>query len=53
VRVGDAIVNLVLGASIGISVFPKDGASAAALIGRADDAMYGAKQNRSGFAFAQ
>jgi diguanylate cyclase len=53
VRVGDVTVNLCLEASIGISVFPKDGASAAALIQRADDAMYGAKENKSGFAFAQ
>lgn len=52
-RVGDAIVNPCLGASIGISVFPKDGASAAALIKRADEAMYGAKESKSGFAFAQ
>ena len=49
----DVIVNPCLDASIGISVFPKDGASAAALIQRADDAMYGAKENKSGFAFAQ
>jgi diguanylate cyclase (GGDEF)-like protein len=53
VRVGDDIVNLCLEASIGISVFPKDGDSAAALIKRADEAMYGAKENKSGFAFAQ
>jgi len=53
VRVNDAIVNPCLEASIGISVFPKDGASAAALIKRADEAMYGAKENKSGFAFAQ
>jgi diguanylate cyclase len=52
VRVGDVIVNLCLEASIGISVFPKDGASAAALIQRADEAMYAAKENKSGFAFA-
>ena len=52
-RVGDAIVSPSLEASIGISVFPKDGASAAALIKRADEAMYGAKENKSGFAFAQ
>jgi diguanylate cyclase (GGDEF)-like protein len=52
-RVGDAIVNPCLEASIGISVFPKDGASAAALIKRADEAMYGAKESKSGFAFAQ
>jgi diguanylate cyclase (GGDEF)-like protein len=52
-RVGDAIVNPCLEASIGISVFPKDGASAAALIKRADEAMYGAKESKSGFAFAE
>jgi diguanylate cyclase (GGDEF)-like protein len=52
-RVGDAIFNLRFEASIGISVFPKDGVSAAALIKRADEAMYGAKESKSGFAFAQ
>ena len=52
-RVGDVIFNPSLEASIGISVFPKDGASAAALIKRADEAMYEAKENKSGFAFAQ
>jgi diguanylate cyclase (GGDEF)-like protein len=53
VHVGDVVVNLCLEASIGISVFPKDGASSAALIQRADDATYGAKENKSGVAFAQ
>jgi diguanylate cyclase (GGDEF)-like protein len=53
VRVRDLIINPPLEASIGISVFPKDGATAAALIKRADEAMYGAKENKSGFAFAQ
>jgi diguanylate cyclase (GGDEF)-like protein len=52
-HVGDAIVNPVLEASIGISIFPKDGASAAALIRRADEAMYEAKESKSGFAFAE
>jgi predicted signal transduction protein with EAL and GGDEF domain len=52
-RVGDVIVHPCLDASIGISVFPKDGVSAAALIQRADGAMYVAKVNKSGFAFAQ
>jgi diguanylate cyclase (GGDEF)-like protein len=52
-RVGDVIVNPCLEATIGISIFPKDGASAAALIKRADEAMYSAKGNKSGFAFAQ
>ena len=53
VRVGDVVVNLRLDASIGISEFPKDGDSAAALIKSADEAMYAAKENKSGFAFAQ
>jgi diguanylate cyclase (GGDEF)-like protein len=53
VRVGDVTVDLCLQASIGISVFPKDGASAIALIQRADDAMYAAKAHKSGVAFAQ
>ncbi len=48
----DGVVNLQISGSIGISAFPKDGASAAELIRRADDAMYVAKENESGFAFA-
>jgi diguanylate cyclase len=40
-----------IGASIGISIFPKDGATADALINNADGAMYRAKQSKSGFAF--
>jgi diguanylate cyclase (GGDEF)-like protein len=53
VRVADVTVSLCLDASIGISVYPKDGTSAAELIRRADAAMYAAKQDKSGFAFAQ
>jgi diguanylate cyclase (GGDEF)-like protein len=53
ISVGDVIVNLCIEASIGISVFPKDGDTAAGLIARADEAMYGAKEHKSGFAFAQ
>ena len=52
IRVADVIVSVRLEASIGISIFPKDGASAAALITRADEAMYGAKERQSGVAFA-
>jgi GGDEF domain-containing protein len=39
--------------SIGISVFPRDGATVTELIRRADEAMYVAKGDKSGFAFAQ
>ena len=39
-------------ASIGISTFPKDGSTAEQLIHSADEAMYRAKQARSGVAFA-
>ena len=53
VRLDDVIVNPCIDASIGIAVFPRDGASAAELIKRADEAMYVAKENKSGFAFVQ
>jgi diguanylate cyclase (GGDEF)-like protein/PAS domain S-box-containing protein len=49
----DGLISLCVGCSIGISVFPKDGASAAELIRHADAAMYLAKETKSGFAFAQ
>ena len=52
VSVRDVVVNPCLGASIGISVYPRDGATASALIKSADEAMYGAKENQAGFAFA-
>jgi diguanylate cyclase len=51
--VRDIIANLCIKASIGISVFPRNGATASALIKSADEAMYGAKENKSGYAFAQ
>jgi diguanylate cyclase len=53
VSVRDVIVNLCMKASIGISVFPRDGATASALVKRADEAMYGAKESKAGYAFAQ
>jgi diguanylate cyclase len=52
-QVGDVIACPRIDASIGVALFPKDGVSAAALIKRADEAMYGAKESKSGFAFAQ
>jgi diguanylate cyclase (GGDEF)-like protein len=39
-------------ASIGISVFPKDGATPDLLVGSADAAMYQAKRRKCGLAFA-
>lgn len=50
VRVGGT--TLAVGASIGISVYPDDGEDQDILIQRADAAMYVAKRNGIGFAFA-
>lgn len=49
---GDRTKFLNVAASIGISIFPKDGATAAALIKCADAAMYCAKHEKSGYSFA-
>lgn len=40
-------------ASIGISIFPKDGTTADDLVKSADKAMYQAKRNNTGYAFAE
>lgn len=53
VSVGDTEVDASVGASIGISIFPKDGTTADALVKKADEAMYRAKQTGSGYSFAQ
>lgn len=53
VSVGDLTVNPSISASIGISIFPKDGATAKALIKSADQAMYRAKGSKSRYLFAQ
>lgn len=42
-------INLFLGASIGIAIYPMDGDNAQALIQHADIAMYTAKRNRLGY----
>ncbi len=49
----DAVASPSVKASIGISVYPRDGTTASALIKSADEAMYGAKEDRSGYAFAR
>ncbi len=49
-NVADASINIE--ASIGIAIFPKDGTTPEDLIYEADEAMYSAKQNKSGYEFA-
>jgi len=52
VRAGQQDIQLSIGVSIGISIFPRDGVTADELVKSADKAMYHAKQNNSGYAFA-
>lgn len=52
VKVGEAHITTRISASIGISTYPKNGATAQVLINSADAAMYRAKQSQSGYAFA-
>ena len=51
--VGNVKINPRISASIGIAIFPKDGATAQALIKSADTAMYQAKGSVSRYLFAQ
>lgn len=53
ISVRDIKINLSIKASIGISIFPKDGTTADTLVKSADQAMYRAKQAKSGHAFAR
>jgi diguanylate cyclase (GGDEF)-like protein len=52
VSVRDLDISPSIKASIGISIFPKDGTTAEALVTSADTAMYRAKQAKSGYSFA-
>lgn len=47
-----SIGPLIINASIGISIFPRDGTTAEALLKTADKAMYQAKREKLGYAFA-
>jgi diguanylate cyclase (GGDEF)-like protein len=53
VNVRDLNTSLSITASIGISIFPKHGTDADMLVKSADKAMYRAKQNKSGYSFAE
>ncbi len=52
IRVRDISVSLSINASIGISIFPKDGTTSDELLDVADKAMYRAKHNKQGYSFA-
>ena len=52
VNIRDGEINSTIGASIGIAIFPKHGATGNALIKSADEAMYRAKKSKSRYSFA-
>jgi len=53
VNVRDLKIRPSIGACIGISIFPKNGTTAYTLVKCADEAMYRAKQNKTGYSFAR
>jgi diguanylate cyclase len=53
IKIADQVARIALGASIGIAIFPRNGATAAALVSNADKAMYRSKGGLSRFAFAE
>jgi diguanylate cyclase (GGDEF)-like protein len=52
IRENDMTCAPAVSASVGIAIFPRDGETASELIRNADKAMYEAKRDRSGYAFA-
>lgn len=52
-HIDDLDISPSVKASIGISIFPKDGSSVEALVKSADKAMYRAKRSKAEFAFAE
>jgi len=52
VTLNDVPTALRVGCSIGIAMFPKDGTDSEALVRSADRAMYRAKRDQTGYAFA-
>lgn len=52
VLVNDHIISSSIRASLGIAIFPKNGDTPEALVRRADEAMYRAKREKSGYCFA-
>jgi len=53
VNVNEVALSLSIKPSIGIAIFPKAGDTADALVKSADNAMYRAKRNKTGYAFAE
>ncbi len=53
VAMHDVNIHPSIKASIGIAIFPEDGTTAEILVKNADRAMYRAKQNQSGYSFAE
>ena len=50
--INEAGLKLVIKASIGVAIYPKNAKTTEALIKSADEAMYAAKRNKLGYAFA-
>lgn len=53
VTVDDVTINPCISASMGIAIFPKDGATPQALVRSADKAMYRAKASKTQYSFVQ